>query len=85
MEETNGKAIASLILGILSIVSPYAGLILGIIGLILASISIKEIASSNQQGRGLAVAGRVCSIVGICINGLIFLFMIAGYLLFTTF
>ncbi len=56
MQRTNSKAVASLTLGILSIVIPYLGVILGIIGIVLASKGIREINSSNEQGRGLAIA-----------------------------
>ncbi|KAB7672048.1 DUF4190 domain-containing protein [Bacillus sp. B1-b2] len=72
---TNSKSIYSLTLGILSIIVPYIGLILGIIGLIFASKSIKEIESYKQEGRGLATSGKVCSIVGICLQVLLLLLL----------
>ncbi|WP_307284523.1 DUF4190 domain-containing protein [Bacillus sp. SORGH_AS_0510] len=74
--KTNNKSIAALTLGILSILLPYIGLILGIIGLVLSSKSIKEINHSNENGRGLAISGKVCSIVGISLHGLLILLMI---------
>lgn len=70
---TNGKAIASLVLGILSIISLWIGLILGIIGIILASKALKEIANYHQGGRGLAIAGLTTSIIGTSFYGLILL------------
>ncbi|MDQ1144033.1 hypothetical protein QE429_000860 [Bacillus sp. SORGH_AS 510] len=76
MVKTNNKSIAALTLGILSILLPYIGLILGIIGLVLSSKSIKEINHSNENGRGLAISGKVCSIVGISLHGLLILLMI---------
>ncbi|GGA85528.1 DUF4190 domain-containing protein [Ornithinibacillus halotolerans] len=82
---TNGKAVAALVLGILSIVIPYMGLILGIIGLVLAHGALKEIVVSGQEGRGLAIAGRVTSIVGVCIWGVFFLFLILSLLLAISF
>jgi ABC-type nickel/cobalt efflux system permease component RcnA len=83
-QETNGKSIAALVLGILSIIIPYVGLILGIIGLVLASSSLKEIAVTGQGGRGLAIAGRVTSIIGVAIYGIIIFFVIIGIALFAT-
>ena len=80
-QETNGKAVAALVLGILAVVIPYLGLILGIVGLILAGSSLKEITMTNQGGRGMAIAGRVTSIVGICIWGILIVFIIIGFVL----
>lgn len=75
--KTNGKSIATLILGILSIIVPYIGFILGIIAIIFASISLKEIKNKNEQGRGLAIAGLVCGIVGTVLYGIILAFLVA--------
>ncbi|MEN2767806.1 DUF4190 domain-containing protein [Ornithinibacillus xuwenensis] len=74
---TNGKAIASLVLGILSFI-PYIGIILGIIGLVLANKGIKEVAVYGQGGLGLGIAGRVTSIIGIVLGGILWLFIILG-------
>ncbi|AOH56597.1 hypothetical protein ABE28_019695 [Peribacillus muralis] len=82
MEKTNNKAIVSLTLGVLSIIIPYIGLILGIIGLIISSKSIKEIDQTNEKGRGLAISGRVCSIVGICFQFLLILIMVLSISMF---
>ncbi|MCF8012040.1 MAG: DUF4190 domain-containing protein [Clostridiales bacterium] len=74
----NSKAIAALILGILSIVTLiFAGLgvILGVIGLILGIIGLKEIKHFNQEGRKMAVAGIICSSLGILLP--IFLIIIS--------
>ncbi|GKU78166.1 DUF4190 domain-containing protein [Paenibacillus sp. L3-i20] len=62
--KTNGKAIAGLVLGICSLVIPYIGFLPGIVGFILSILSLKEIKKSNEQGRGLAIAGLVTSIIG---------------------
>jgi hypothetical protein len=51
---TNGKAIASMILG------------------------IQEIHHKGENGKGMAVAGLVCGIIGTAIYGLILLFVIIG-------
>lgn len=72
-QQTNGKAIAALVLGILSIVILWVGFILAIISLVFASISIKEITVSGEEGRGLAIAGRVISIITLSLYGLFLL------------
>ncbi|MEK3797004.1 DUF4190 domain-containing protein [Peribacillus sp. FSL H8-0477] len=76
MKIINNKSIVSLILGVLSIVIPYIGLILGILGLVISSKSIVEIEESNEKGRGLAISGRVCSIVGLCFQLLLIFLLI---------
>ena len=85
MSTTNSKAITSLVMGILSIFIPFVGLILGIIGIILSIISVKEINDLSENGRGLAISGRVCSIVGVCIQVILIGFMILGFLSFTAY
>jgi len=66
----NGKAIAGMVLGILSvlfIVTGYAALIMGTIAIILSGHSlIKE-----KTGRGMAITGLVTGIIG-TIFGLIY-------------
>ena len=63
--ETNSKSIISLIFGILSILIPLVGLILGILGIVTSRNATREIAVTNENGKGLAVAGLTCSIIGI--------------------
>ncbi len=69
--KTNGKSIAALVLGILSVVTPYIGLLFGIIAIILSAISLKEIRTRYEQGKGMAIAGLVCGIVGTIIYAVI--------------
>lgn len=76
---TSGKAIASLVLGILSLIIPYVGLIVGIIGIVYAKNAFNEIAQFNYNGRGMAVAGLTTSIVGCALYGIIiFILIILG-------
>ncbi|KEO84825.1 DUF4190 domain-containing protein [Tumebacillus flagellatus] len=67
---TNGKAIASMILGIVSLVIPYVGLITGIIAMVLSSSSKKEIARSGQAGHGMATAGFVTGLIAVILYGI---------------
>lgn len=73
---TNGKGIASLILGVISIVAsliPIAGGILGIIGLILGIIGLRDISRLKQNGKKIAIGGIVCSSLGILLSIVIFI------------
>ncbi|WP_077356841.1 DUF4190 domain-containing protein [Virgibacillus halodenitrificans] len=76
---TNSKAIGSLLLGILSIMIPFIGLVLGIIGIIFARIAKKQLTKTNENGRGLAISGFICSVIGIIIQLFIILSLITYY------
>lgn len=80
---TNGKAVASMVLGILSIIIPWLGFILGIVGIILASKAFKEINATGQGGRGMAIAGLVTSIVGTALYGLLILLILLSIFIFS--
>ncbi|MCK8485831.1 DUF4190 domain-containing protein [Paenibacillus sp. MBLB2552] len=82
--KTNGKSIVSLVLGILSIVIPYVGFILGIVAIVFSSLSFKEIKRTGEQGKGLSVAGLVCGIVGTVLYGIIIVFAIIAVLMYAT-
>lgn len=75
---TNGKAIAALVIGILSIIIVFIGFILGIIGIVFANKSFKEIDMGATKGKGMAIAGLVTSIVGTVLHA----FSILGFLAF---
>ncbi|WP_243556372.1 DUF4190 domain-containing protein [Priestia megaterium] len=76
--QVNTNSIVSLTLGILSIFIPILGFITGIIGIILYKKASNEIAVSNQSGKGLAIAGLICSIVGVISQ----LFFVLGIITF---
>lgn len=82
--KTNGKSIAALVLGILAVITPYLGFLLGIIAIIFASISLKEIKRKNEQGRGLAIAGLVCGIVGTVLYAIIIVVIILAVVIFSS-
>lgn len=75
--EVNSHSIISLTLGILSIIIPLLGFILGVMGVIFSRKATKEMVKTNGIGRGLAVSGMICSIVGIVIQAFVVLSMIA--------
>lgn len=74
--KTNGKAIAALVLGILSLVIPYVGLILGIIAIVFASKAMREVSRTNEGGRGMAIAGLVCGIIGTALYAIVILIVV---------
>jgi len=68
MNESNGGAglaIASMVLGIVALVFscciPYLPAVLALIGVILAGVSL----SGGKPGKGMAIAGLVCSIISL--------------------
>ncbi|MEW9548589.1 DUF4190 domain-containing protein [Nonomuraea sp. NPDC050783] len=65
---TNGMAVASLVLGIVGMIS--CGLT-SIVGVILGHIALNRIKRSGEEGQGLAVGGLVTSYVMIVINVLL--------------
>lgn len=79
--KTNSKSIVALVLGILSIVIPYIGLIIGIIAIVFASLSFKEIKKTGEQGRGMTIAGLVCGIIGTALYAIIIIFFIVVFVI----
>jgi hypothetical protein len=64
--QTNGPAVASLVIGIIGLITgffPGFGLILGIIAIVLAVMGLRRASESNGNGRGMAVAGLVLGII----------------------
>jgi len=63
---THGPAVASMVLGIVSLVIWYLGIVTGIVGLILGATSLKHCQPNGpKKGRGMAVAGITCSIIAL--------------------
>jgi len=57
----NGISIASLVVGILSLFIPYIGIIIGVLGVVLGVLGLHDVKVKGQGGKGLAIAGIVCS------------------------
>lgn len=76
--QTLPNSTASLVLGILSIVVCGPGLIMGIIGIILANKDIALYKSNpgyySESSYNNLKAGRICSIIGILLSGALILF-----------
>lgn len=77
---SNGKAMWSMIAGIISIVFCYVGLLIGPVAIILAVLGKKDIGRSNgtQTGDGMAIAGLVTGIVGTVVWAAVIAFLIVG-------
>lgn len=73
--EKKGLAIASMVLGICSIVPgwciPYLPFVLGLIGVILGGVSLAK----KQGGKGMAIAGLVTSIISLAIYVILLVFV----------
>ncbi|WMT39969.1 DUF4190 domain-containing protein [Paenibacillus sp. D2_2] len=82
VQKTNGKSIAALVLGILSIMIPYVGFLLGIMAIIFSSLSLKELKRRYEQGKGLAIAGLVCGIIGTIIYGLLLFIILFVFIIY---
>lgn len=59
-------AVASLVLGICSLIIPGIGPILGIVGIVLGAMAKKD----PNQNQGMATAGLVCSIICCAISSI---------------
>jgi hypothetical protein len=64
----NGFALASMILGILALISYYGAFVLGVLAVIFGIIALRRIRENPEMGgRGMAIAGLVCGIVALVI------------------
>ena len=64
----NSNSLGSLVLGVLSIMIPVFGLLLGGAGVYFYIKAKKEMIMTNESGRGFALAGLICSFIGIIIQ-----------------
>lgn len=79
---TDGLSIASLVCGILAIISCYIWGLFGLPAVICGHMSLKKIKNSATpiQGKGMALAGLICGYIGIVIQivaiiGILFFFL----------
>ncbi|MED4128092.1 DUF4190 domain-containing protein [Shouchella miscanthi] len=66
--KTNTNAVVSLCFGIVSLILPFVGLLVGVIGVFLAKSALTQIEQSSEAGKGIASAGLVCSVIGIVLQ-----------------
>jgi hypothetical protein len=82
-QKTSGKAIGSLVTGILSLPGICCwplGLVLGVVALVLGYLSRKEIerAPGQLKGAGMALAGMICAGVAIVLIVIVLILWAAG-------
>ncbi len=77
MAKTNTLALWSMILGIVNFV--FLGPLLGIPSIILGVMSLRQIREQApaETGRGMAIAGIVCSAIGIVITIFLVIFFVS--------
>ncbi|MCC8111136.1 MAG: hypothetical protein LIO74_05805 [Ruminococcus sp.] len=71
MNPGSGKATASLVLGIISLIgicSPIIGVVCGIVAIVLSRMSVKESQALGFPADGKAKAGLILGIIGIAIG-----------------
>lgn len=74
---TSGLAIASLVVGIASFFLSCIALVTGIVGFILGLSALRECQPRGpKNGRGLAIAGMVCSATAFAIMGMLTFFFL---------
>lgn len=69
--QTNGLAIASLVLGIL-----WMGWLGSILAIILGYVALRQIDERNESGQGIAVAGVVLGLVGLAVGVIVAIFLL---------
>ena len=75
---TNGFAVASLVLGILGIVTcGYTFFIAPLLAVIFGAIAKRQIAERGQGGQGLAQWGFILGIIGLVVSVLLIVFVFA--------
>jgi hypothetical protein len=80
-EPPKGMAIASMVLGIVSLVicTPYVSIPCGIIALSLGVVAKGKVKRGEGGGGGMATAGIICSIIALALAVLIIILGIAGF------
>lgn len=68
-KSTNGFAIASMVIGIVSSLACYLGIFTGVLGLVLGLVALSQIRAAPERigGKGMAIAGIVTSTIAIVI------------------
>ncbi|MEG9295924.1 DUF4190 domain-containing protein [Mangrovibacillus sp. Mu-81] len=75
----NEKAFISFVLGVVSLFLIQIGLLVGIIGVVIAKRSLNEIRSRHESGRSFAIAGLIINILGIVIQSILLIAGLIGY------
>ena len=67
--KTSGMSVTAMILGIVGLVfiwAPFVGFICSLLGIIFGGVGMSQTRKNpNLSGRGMAIAGLVCGIIGV--------------------
>ncbi|MEV5982888.1 DUF4190 domain-containing protein [Streptomyces sp. NPDC052114] len=74
--KTSGKSIASMVLGVVSLVIPFIGIITGPLAIVFSLKGKKEALQCGEGRDGFATAGLVLGILGCVAYGLLLLLLI---------
>jgi hypothetical protein len=77
---TSGMSVAGMVLGILTLVGfwvPIGSVILGVIAVALSGAGMAQTGKPGYSGRGMAITGLVCGIIGL-IPSVIFMIAFIG-------
>jgi hypothetical protein len=80
---TNGMAIASLVLGIVGLVTMvcyFIGILPGILAIVFGVLARKQIRLTGEQGSGIATAGLICGWIAAGLPTLIFLVLVIYFM-----
>jgi hypothetical protein len=78
---TSGLAVASMVLGILGVLSiciPFLGLILSSLALVFGHFGMSETKDGSKSGHGMLISGLVLGYIGIAPNVMMVIFFITG-------
>jgi hypothetical protein len=71
--KVNGLAVASMVLGICGLLFGWLYVIPCILGVVFGAVALRKINAEGLAGRGMAIAGLVCGIIGTAFWGLMLL------------
>ena len=74
---SNGHGIAGFVLGVCSFITPYVGIVVGIIGIVLSHKGLNRSKLEGAPYGRLAMAGFVLSIIGTSLNALVWILILA--------
>lgn len=77
--QTNSNAVLCIVLGTVAMVIPIIGIVTGIMGIVYYRKAKAAIAKTGEAGEGIAITGLVFSIVGLALQILIILSVIAFF------
>jgi hypothetical protein len=78
--KNSGKAIASLVLSLVSILITCTAPVCGILSIIFGALALKDTAPNKMRGRGMAMAGLIVGIISVII-AILYYFVLIPYMI----